>query len=287
MPAAIVDEDTFPADEKLADEDIIGSGPYKLSQYKAGDQAVLEINEEYTGENNGQAYQVFVKYYSEASALKLAAESGEVDVAWRSLSPTDIADLEGNDDVTVATGQGAEIRYWVWKVDSDGRQAGGRSARPPPRSSTVEAIADNAYDGTVDPLYSIVPPGYAGQVDALRRSYGDAGPRRGSADPRGRRHRHAGQADRRLDAHALRPGHRGRGQRGRAPARGQRPVRRRAQEHRSGSSTRRSTRRAPTTSSSSAGSPTTRTPTTYLSPFVVDGGFFQNGYSNPAPRARR
>jgi len=32
---AIVDEDTFPADEKLADEEIVGSGPYKLSQYKA------------------------------------------------------------------------------------------------------------------------------------------------------------------------------------------------------------------------------------------------------------
>ena len=43
-----------------------------------------------------------MKYYSEPSALKLAAENGEVDVAWRSLSPTDIADLEGNDDVTVA-----------------------------------------------------------------------------------------------------------------------------------------------------------------------------------------
>ena len=37
---------------------------------------------------------------------KLAAENGEVDVAWRSLSPTDIADLQDNDKVTVATGKG-------------------------------------------------------------------------------------------------------------------------------------------------------------------------------------
>ena len=44
---SIVDEDTFPADDKLADDDIenmIGSGPYKLSQYKAGEQAVFEAN---------------------------------------------------------------------------------------------------------------------------------------------------------------------------------------------------------------------------------------------------
>ena len=172
---AIVDEDTFPADEKLADEEVIGSGPYKLSQYKAGDQAVLEINEEYTGENTGKASTVFVKYYAEASALKLAAESGEVDVAWRSLSPTDIADLEGNDDVTVATGQGAEIRYWVWKVDGPvGKDKAVRQAAA--QVFDREAIAETAYDGTVDPLYSIVPPGFAGQVDAFQERYGEPDP---------------------------------------------------------------------------------------------------------------
>ena len=49
---AIVDEETFPADVKLADEEVVGSGPYQLSQYKAGDQAVLEANDEYTGEQH-------------------------------------------------------------------------------------------------------------------------------------------------------------------------------------------------------------------------------------------
>jgi peptide/nickel transport system substrate-binding protein len=172
---AIVDEDTFPADEKLADEEIIGSGPYKLSQYKAGDQAVLEANENYTGDNTGGAPQVFVKYYSEPSALKLAVENGEVDVAWRSLSAPDIADLEANDDVTVATGQGAEIRYWVWKVDSP------VGADPAVRQAAAqvfdrEAIAENAYDGTVDPLNSIVPPGFAGQKDSFEETYGGPDP---------------------------------------------------------------------------------------------------------------
>ncbi|MDR7254412.1 peptide/nickel transport system substrate-binding protein [Nocardioides sp. BE266] len=173
--AAIVDEDVFPADEKLADEEIIGSGPYKLSQYKAGEQAVLEINDQYTGENVGTSEQVFVKYYSEPSALKLAAENGEVDVAWRSLSPTDIADLQNNDAVTVATGKGSEIRYWTWKVDGPvGKQKAIRQAAA--QVIDREAIAQDAYDGTVDPLYSIVPPGYAGQKDAFQEKYGDPDP---------------------------------------------------------------------------------------------------------------
>jgi len=169
--AAIVDEDAFPADKKLADDKVIGSGPYKLSQYKAGEQAVLETNSNYTGPNPGKAPQVFVKYYSEPSALKLAAQNGEVDVAWRSLSPTDISSLKKDSNVTVATGKGSEIRYWVWKVDGPvGKQLAIRQAAAQLIDRT--AIAKDAYDGTVDPLYSIVPPGYGGATQAFKTAYG-------------------------------------------------------------------------------------------------------------------
>jgi peptide/nickel transport system substrate-binding protein len=173
---AIVDEEVFPADVKLNDEEIVGSGPYALSQYKAGDQAVLELNEEYTGDNTGGAPQVFVKYYSEPSALKLAVENGEVDVAWRSLSPTDITDLQGNEEVTVASGKGSEIRYWVWNMNSGIGKEEAAVRQAAAQIVDREAIAENAYDGTVDPLYSIVPPGYAGQKDSYQEVYGEPDP---------------------------------------------------------------------------------------------------------------
>jgi peptide/nickel transport system substrate-binding protein len=169
--AAIVDHKVFPADKKLPDAQIIGSGPYKLAQYKAGDQATLELNPNYTGPNKGGASQVFVKYYSEPSALKLAVQNGEVDVAWRSLAPTDIASLKSDSNVTVATGKGSEIRYWVWNLNNGvGKQAAVRQAAA--QIFDREAIAKNAYDGTVDPLYSIVPPGYGGQKDSFKTRYG-------------------------------------------------------------------------------------------------------------------
>ncbi|MGH3507460.1 MAG: ABC transporter substrate-binding protein [Nocardioidaceae bacterium] len=169
---AIVDEETFPADTKLADEEIVGSGPYKLSQYEAGEQAVLEVNEEYTGENGAIAPTMFIQYFQESSTLKQAVEQGEVDIAWRSLSPTDVADLKGNGDVTVAEGDGAEIRYWVWKVDGQvGKNVAVRQAVA--QLIDRETIAQSAYDGTVAPLYSIVPPGFPGQVDAYQEKYGE------------------------------------------------------------------------------------------------------------------
>jgi len=170
---AIVDEETFPVDEKLADDQVIGSGPYKVSDYQAGEQAVLEINEEYTGDNTGKAPQIFITYFQDPGALKLAVEDGDVDIAYRSLSPTDVNDLRSNDAVTVAEGAGAEIRYWVWYFDNPaGKEQAIRQAAA--QIIDRQSIADNAYEGTVDPLYSIVPPGLAGQVDAFSEKYGDA-----------------------------------------------------------------------------------------------------------------
>ena len=68
--ASIVDEDTFPADALMGDAEVIGSGPYMLSQYKPGEQGVLEVNPEYTGPREPQAEQVFVKYFAEAACAE-------------------------------------------------------------------------------------------------------------------------------------------------------------------------------------------------------------------------
>lgn len=169
---SIVDEETFPADKLLGDSEVIGSGPYKLSQYKPGEQAVLEANESYDGPRTPSAPQIFVTYFSEPAPLKQAVESGQVDVAWRTLSPTDLNDLEGAEGVEVIKGEGSEFRYWVFQL-----------ANPAVKDVAVrqavaqiidrDAIAQDAYDGTVQPSYSIVPPGFAGQKDSFKDKYGE------------------------------------------------------------------------------------------------------------------
>ena len=169
--AAIVDEETYPADQLASNEQVVGSGPFEIVQYEDGNQATLQKSAEYTGPNEALSSQVFIKYYKEPSALRLAAENGEVQVAWRSLSPTDIQDLKGSDSVQVVEGEGSEIRYFVWQL---GTQVGGEEAVREAVAELIdrEAIAQRAYDGTVDPLYSIVPPGFPGQVDAFQEEYG-------------------------------------------------------------------------------------------------------------------
>ncbi len=169
---SIVDEDTYPADELLPDDEALGSGPFKLSQYKEGEQVVLEANEEYTGDTPAQAPQVFVQFFKDAAPLKEAIGSGQIDVAWRTLSPTDLEDLSGSDSVDVIEGEGAEFRYWVFQLASDTvKDVAVRQAVA--QIIDRDAIAQNAYDGTVDPAYSIVPPGFAGQKDSFEETYGE------------------------------------------------------------------------------------------------------------------
>lgn len=170
---AIVDEDVYPADKELADDQVIGSGPYALSQYKAGQQAVLETNDQYSGDREAQASPVFVSYFQEASALKLAIQQGDIDIAWDTLGPTDIKDLKTDDSVTVAEGAGAAIRYWVWRVDKGpGKELAVRKAAA--QIIDRAAITKTAYEDTVTPLYSIVPPGLPGQTDSFKTAYGAA-----------------------------------------------------------------------------------------------------------------
>ncbi|HET9501708.1 MAG TPA: ABC transporter substrate-binding protein [Marmoricola sp.] len=170
--SSIVDEDVFPADKLLGDSDVVGSGPYKLSQYKAGEQAVLEANDKYDGDRKAKTDRIFIQYFSDPAPLKQAIDSGQIDIAWRTLSPTDLNDLEGNDKVKVLKGKGSEFRYWVWQLGTPvGKQKAVRQAAA--YLIDREAIAKNAYDGTVQPAYSIVPPGFSGQKDSFKEKYGD------------------------------------------------------------------------------------------------------------------
>ena len=99
-------------------------------------------------------------------------EGGDVDIAWRTLSPTDLNDLEGSDSVEVIKGEGSEFRYWVWQFNNDvAKDQATRQAVA--QVIDREAIAQDSYDGTVEPAYSIVPPGFGGQKDSFKEAYGE------------------------------------------------------------------------------------------------------------------
>ena len=226
---AIVPSDSFPADKLQDDASVIGSGRYTVEQYTPGQQTVLQGNSEYKGEDPAQTNTAIIQYFDKASALKLALEEGSVDVAYRSLSPTDLEDLESADGVSVVQGEGAEIRYLNFNLDlQPGDDDAQKLAIRQAVAQTIDrqSIVDNVYNGTVKPLYSMIPASLPYQTESFKDAYGES-PDVDAATKisRRRRRQDPGAARGLVDPVALRALLRRRVRRDQAPARRFRPLR--------------------------------------------------------------
>jgi peptide/nickel transport system substrate-binding protein len=183
----IVDEDVFSPDALTPDQDIVDgnafAGPYVITGYELNNLVSYEANPGYQGLLGEPATaEVNVKYYADASNLKLDIEQGNIDVAFRSLSATDIEDLRGNDAVKVVDGPGGEIRYIVFNFDTQPYGAATGEADEAKALAVRQAVADlidreeiaeQVYKGTYTPLYSFVPAGLTGATEVLKELYGD------------------------------------------------------------------------------------------------------------------
>ena len=183
----IVDEDVFSATELTSDEDIVKgkafAGQYEITNYDFNNLISYKAFDGYEGVlGAAKSDQINVKYYADSSNLKLDIQEGNIDVAFRSLSATDIDDLKGNDKVKVVDGPGGEIRYIVFNFDTQPFGAKTPEADPAKALAVRQAvadlidrdeIADQVYKGTYTPLYSYVPAGLTGATESLKAPYGD------------------------------------------------------------------------------------------------------------------
>ena len=172
--AAIV-PDSYPADKLQPSDEAIGSGRYTLDSYKPGTQTVMKKSSTYTGSDPAQNDEVIVQYYDTSTGLAQALKQGEVNIAYRSLSPTDIKSLEGQSGIQIVSGNGIEIRYIVFNEDL---QPGSNDAQKLAVRKAVaytvdrQTIASKVYEGTVEPLYSMVPQGLQYATEPYKTMYG-------------------------------------------------------------------------------------------------------------------
>jgi len=183
----IVDEEVFSADALTSDQDIVKgkafAGQYEITSYDFNNLISYKAYAGYQGLlGKAKTDEINVKYYADAPNLKLDIQQGNIDVAFRSLAPSDIADLRTNDKVKVVDGPGGEIRYIVFNFDT--QPYGAKTADADPAKALAvrqavadlidrDALADQVYKGTYTPLYSFVPDGLTGATQSLKGLYGD------------------------------------------------------------------------------------------------------------------
>ena len=173
----IVDSKVFPADKLLDDTKVIGSGPYAIDTYSKNQQVQFKANPNYGGDNVPKTDSINLVYYTESTNMKLDVQSGDIDVAWRSLTPTDVESLKSDDGVKVLTGSGGELRYLVFNLktmpgDTDAQKLAVRKAIA--YSVDRKDLADNVFQGTYQPAYSIIPQGIADATEPFKDAYGES-----------------------------------------------------------------------------------------------------------------
>jgi peptide/nickel transport system substrate-binding protein len=154
-PAMIYSAASAPGDEFDRGR-YAGCGPYKLVEYVPDQYVKYEANPTYYGKQPVSRL-VIERHYSDASSLRAAIESGEIDVAFRTLNPEDITDLQGNPQVVIESWPPSPgIRYLLFNVTN-----------PPVDNPFVRqavcyavdrsAIISQVFGGTVQPIYTMVP----------------------------------------------------------------------------------------------------------------------------------
>jgi peptide/nickel transport system substrate-binding protein len=109
---------------------------------------------------------IILKYYADSTTMRLAIESGEIDIATKTLNPTDYADLDAAGVLQVIEGPGAYIRYVCFNVTTPPFD------QPEIRQAIAyavdrDAVTSIAYQGTHQALYSMVPMGMWSHIDAF------------------------------------------------------------------------------------------------------------------------
>ncbi len=163
---------SYSPDKIQADQTAGGVGPYRIKKWVRDQELILEPNPYYFAKDKIKNKEVVVRFYKDATTLRLALERGEIDVAWRSLNPVDIISLQKDSRYKVIVGPGAYIRYIILNVKMS----------PTNNVKVRQALAylidrkdiiKRVYMNTMSPLYSLVPRGLWSYKPVFKEMYGD------------------------------------------------------------------------------------------------------------------
>lgn len=172
-----VNPNVYPKDKIIRDPSelkggkLVGLGPYTAVSFKRDQEIVLEANPNFYGEKPKND-RVVIRYFADATTMRLALEKGEIDFAFKTLNPSDINDLQKSAKIQTIKAQGPYIRYVCFLCDTPPfkdkvlRQAVAAAINRP-------LVIEKVFLGQNAPLYSMVPMGMWSHIDAFKDAFGD------------------------------------------------------------------------------------------------------------------
>ncbi|MFD1662011.1 ABC transporter substrate-binding protein [Streptomyces caeni] len=169
---SIVDRTRYPRKALRTDNGVDGTGPYTLTSYTKDDKAVLRPNARYRGAVEDTGRPVVLRYYEDPAALEKAWQAKDVDVATRQLPPAVLAGLNPSDaGRRVSESDSAETRNLVLNTSARSPLHDRRVRQAVAALIDREKLVSTVYDGTTDPLYSLIPAGITGHTTSFFDAY--------------------------------------------------------------------------------------------------------------------
>ncbi|WP_330459419.1 ABC transporter substrate-binding protein [Streptomyces sp. NBC_00820] len=169
---AIVDRDKYPADKLRTGNDVDGTGPYTLTSYAKGKQAVLTPYGRYNGYGSESPRPVELHYFADSQKLDSAWRARQVDVATRTLPPGVLSELNPSDPkLRVTETESAQARNLYLNTRAGAPLHDPRVRRALAWLVNRDQLAAKVYQGTVDPLYSLIPAGITGHTTSFFDAY--------------------------------------------------------------------------------------------------------------------
>ncbi len=153
---------------------LIGTGPYQVTQFVEGSYLRLDTFPDYWGKkpvNKG----IDIQFFSSNSNLLNAFKTGAVDIAFQTLTPTQVKNVEANakqNGWTIASSQGATILYMALNT----QQAPLNDVRV--RQALAAAIDRPLLESRIffkqrAPLYTLIPSAFPESKPVFQQKYGD------------------------------------------------------------------------------------------------------------------
>jgi len=161
----------YPPNEIASESKAGGAGPYGIKSWIRDQELVLEANQYYYG-TAPATKTVIIRFYRDASALRLAIETGEIDIAWRAVNPVDLDSLRKNPNLQVFEVPASFIGFLVFNT-RDPPFDDVRVRKALTAAVDREEIKSKAFFNTVEKLYTSVPSFLWGRKETFKQ-YGDA-----------------------------------------------------------------------------------------------------------------
>ncbi len=165
---AIVPKALVEADEEGFGLNPVGTGPYKLAEWKHGEYVKLEAYDD-CFRGAPKTKKVTIDIMPENSQRFIALESGEIDAAY-DISPNDVSKAEGNEALRILSEPSLACMYLTMNVKKEGPLADKMVRKAIEAAVDKEGMISAVAYGNGEAANILIPPGAVGYSDQVKGS---------------------------------------------------------------------------------------------------------------------